>query len=68
MNIWDRLLDLIQIPLNMIRTTRCNPNISAHVMMEGNFYFNKPPLATPGTEFIVHKKTQPLSFVAISMI
>ena len=25
-------------------------------MMEGNFDFNKTPLAPPGTKFIVHKK------------
>ena len=57
MHIWDIIMDQAQITLNMLRPSRRNPNISAHEMMEGNFYFNKKLLAPPGTKFIVHEKT-----------
>ena len=55
MHLWDRLLDQTQITLNMLRPSRCNPNISVHAMMEVNFDFNKIPLASPGTKVIVNE-------------
>ena len=53
--LWDKLLDQAQITLNMIRTSRLNPKISAHEIMEGNFDFNKTPSTPPNTKFIVHE-------------
>ena len=52
MFIWGRLLEKAQITLNMISTSRCTENISAHTMMEGNFDFSKTLLAPPGTKVI----------------
>ena len=56
MHLWDRLLDQAQIMFNMLRPSRLKPKISAHEMMEGNFEFNKTPLAPPGTKAIFNEK------------
>ena len=57
MHLWDRLLYQAHIMFNILNPSRCNPNISAHAMIEGNFDFNKTTLAPPGTNFIVHKNS-----------
>ena len=56
MILWYRLLKQAQITLNMLSPSKHNPNISAHAMMEGKFYFNKTPLTGACTKFIVHEK------------
>ena len=61
MQLWFGILDQAHITLNMIRPSRRNPKISVQEMMEGNFDFNKTPLAPPGTKFIVHENRTVLS-------
>ena len=41
--------------LNLLRATRLNPKISAYAMMEGEYNFNKTPLAPPGTKELIHQ-------------
>ena len=53
---WDRLLEQAEMTLNMLRTARCHPQLSAYAYIEGNHDFNKVPLAPPGTKVIIHNK------------
>ena len=53
---WDRLLDQAEMTLNMLRTSRCHPKLSAYTYLHGPHDFNKAPLAPPGTKVVVHKK------------
>ena len=55
MHLWDRILDQAQTTLNMLRPSILNLNISAHTMMEGNFYFKNIPLAPPETKVVLHE-------------
>lgn len=55
---WDRLLEQAELTLNLLRTSRCNPHLSAHAYINGIHDFNKEPLAPPGTKVIIHQKPQ----------
>ena len=55
---WDRLLDQAVLTLNLLRSSRVNPQLSAHAYVFGNFDFNKTPLAPPGTKVVIHEKPQ----------
>ena len=54
---WDRLIDQCNITINLLRTARINPNLSAYAYLNGNYDFNAHPLAPPGTKVVIHKKT-----------
>ena len=41
----------------MLRTSRINPNLSAHKQINGTHDFNATPLAPPGTRCIAHEKS-----------
>ena len=51
---WDRLIPQANITLNLLRTSRTNPALSAYASIYGNFNFAATPLAPPGTKVIVH--------------
>ena len=53
---WDRLLDQAFLTLNLLRTARINPSLSAHTYLFGNFDFNSTPLAPLGTRVVIHSK------------
>ena len=53
---WDRLLPQAFLTLNLLRTSRVNPNLSAYAVMHGQFDFGATPLAPPGTKILVHHK------------
>ena len=53
---WDRLLEQAEMTLNMLRTSRCHPKLSAFAYLSGPHDFRKNPLAPPGTKVIIHKK------------
>ena len=53
---WDRLLEQCEITLNLLRTSRINPNLSPWAYINGVFDFNKTPLAPPGTKMVFHSK------------
>lgn len=52
----DRLVQQAVFTLNLLCRSRCNPNLSTHAQLFGQFDFNATPLAPPGTKIIVHKK------------
>jgi hypothetical protein len=54
--LWDRLLRQAEITLNLMRTSRADPQLSAQEAINGPFDFNKTPLAPPGCKVIIHEK------------
>jgi hypothetical protein len=46
---WDRLLAQATLTLNLLRSSRIHPSLSAHASLFGNFDFNRTPMAPPGT-------------------
>jgi hypothetical protein len=55
MHLWDRLLPQAVITLNMLRTSRINPKLSAAAHIYGQYDFNRAPMAPPGTRMIAHE-------------
>jgi hypothetical protein len=55
MHLWDRLLPQAVITLNMLRTSRINPKLSAATHIYGQYDFNRAPMAPPGTRIIAHE-------------
>jgi hypothetical protein len=55
MHLWDRLLPQAVITLNMLRTSRINPKLSAATHIFGQYDFNRAPMAPPGTRIIAHE-------------
>jgi hypothetical protein len=54
MHLWERLLPQAVITLNMMRTSRINPKLSAAMHIFGQYDFNRAPMAPPGTRIIAH--------------
>jgi hypothetical protein len=55
MNLWCRLLPQSEMTLNMLRPCRFNPKMSAYTALEGEFDYNKTPLAPLGSKVIAFK-------------
>jgi hypothetical protein len=55
MHLWDIILPQAVITLNMLRTSRINPKLSAATHLFGQYDFNRAPMAPPGTRFIAHE-------------
>jgi hypothetical protein len=55
MHLWDRLLPQAVITLNMLRTSRINPKLSAATHIYGQYDFNRAPMAPPGKIIIAHE-------------
>ena len=53
---WDRLLTQCNITINLLISARCNPSLSAHAAVHGNYDFNTTPMVSPVTKVVVHKK------------
>ena len=53
---WDRLLLQVEITLNLLRSARVNPRLSAYAYLFGEFDYNKTPLVPPGTKLVAHNK------------
>ena len=51
---WDRLIPQTNLTLNLLRSSRTNPKLSAHSYIHGNFNFLTTPLALPGTRILAH--------------
>ena len=59
----DRLLELCELTLNLLRNLRINPNLSSRAILKSPHDFNKIPLATPGKKILVYiKPTQQKSW------
>jgi hypothetical protein len=56
LKLWDKLLPQATIMLSLIRKSRINLRMSAYAQLNGNFDFNRTPLAPPGSRIIAHKK------------
>jgi hypothetical protein len=54
MHLLDRLLPQAIITLNMLRTSRINPKISAATHLEGQYEYNRAPMAPE----LLHMKLQ----------
>jgi hypothetical protein len=55
MHLWDRILPQAVITLNMLRTSRINPRLSAATHIFGQHDYNRAPMAPPGTRIIAHE-------------
>ena len=53
---WDRLLEQATLTLNLLRSSRLNPRLSAQAFLFGPFDFASTPLAPPGTRVVAHIK------------
>ena len=53
MQLWCQFIDQAQLTLNLLRTSRINPKLSAYAVLYGQFNFNKTPLAPVGTKALV---------------
>jgi hypothetical protein len=56
LHLWDRLVPQAFITLNLLRASRIHPQLSAWAALNGNFDFNRTPLAPPGIRVLVHEK------------
>ena len=54
-NEWDKLLPQAEITINLLRSSRINPNLSAYEQMEGTFDYNKTPLAPLGIKTLAYE-------------
>ena len=57
-HLWCRFLKQDQLTLNLLRLEISNYKLSSKMALEGNFDFNKTPLAPPGTKFRIHEKLE----------
>jgi hypothetical protein len=55
---WDLLLPQADPTLSLLRSSRHQPRLSAYACIDGNFDFNRSPLAPPGTRVVVHVTTE----------
>jgi hypothetical protein len=56
MHLWDRLLPQAEITLNLLRTSRLHPQLSAAAHYHGLVHYNKTDFAPPGCKIIAHEK------------
>jgi hypothetical protein len=56
LHLWDRLLPQAEIILNLLRTSRLHPQLSATAHFHGLVDYNKTAFAPPGCKIIAHEK------------
>jgi hypothetical protein len=56
LHLWDRLLSQAEITLNLLRTSRMHPQLSAAAHFHGLLDYNKTLFAPPGCKIIAHKR------------
>jgi hypothetical protein len=56
MHLWDRFLPQAEITLNLLRTSRLHPQLSAATHYHGLVDYNKTAFAPPGCKIIAHEK------------
>jgi hypothetical protein len=56
MHLWDRILPQAEITLNLLRTSRLHPQLSAAAHYHGLVDYNKTAFAPPGCKVIAHEK------------
>jgi hypothetical protein len=55
MHLWDRLLPQAEITLNLLRTSRLHPQLSAAAHYHGLVDYNKTAFSPPGCKIIAHE-------------
>ena len=53
---WDCLIPQAELTLNLLRSSRINPKLSAYAQIFGQFDYNKTPVVPPGTKVLAHLK------------
>jgi hypothetical protein len=53
LQLWDKFLPQVELTLNFLRFSRCNPSILANTELYGAFNFNKTPFAPLGTKALI---------------
>jgi hypothetical protein len=56
LKLWAKILPQATITLYLLSKSRINPRMSAYAQLNGHYYFNRIPMAPPGTHIIVHEK------------
>jgi hypothetical protein len=56
LHLWDRLLPQAEITLNLLRTSRLHPQLSAAAHFHGLVDYNKTAFSPPGCNIIAHEK------------
>jgi hypothetical protein len=56
LHFWDRILPQAEITLNLLRTSRLHPQLSAAAHFHGLVDYNKTAFAPPGCKLIAHEK------------
>jgi hypothetical protein len=56
LHLWNRLLPQAEITLNLLRTSRLHPQLSAAAHFHGLVDYNKRAFAPPGCKIIAHEK------------
>jgi hypothetical protein len=55
-HLWCRLVKQAQQTPNLLRTSRINPRLSAEAQLNGQFDYNRTPLAPPGIKVVIHER------------
>ena len=55
LHLWDRLIPHSSLTLNLLRTSRLNPQLSVEAQLNGAFNYNHTPLAPPCTPVILNE-------------
>jgi hypothetical protein len=58
LHVWDRLLPQAEITLNLLRTSRLHPQLSAAAHFHGLIDYNKTSSAPPGCKIIAREKPE----------
>jgi hypothetical protein len=58
LHLWDRLTPQVEITLNLLRTSRLHPQLSAAAHFHGLVDYNKTAFAPPGCKIIAHEKPE----------
>ena len=53
--LWDTLIPQANLTLNLLRSSRINPKLSAHAQIFGQYDYNATPIAPPGCKCIMHE-------------
>ena len=53
---WCRLIPQVDLSINIVRKCSQNPLLSAWAAMKGEYHFDATPVATQGSEMLMHEK------------
>jgi hypothetical protein len=55
-HLWCRLVKQAERTLNLLGTSRTNPRLSAEAQLNGQFDYNRTPLAPPRIKVMIHER------------